>query len=450
MFRGTVTLALFLAAAAVWGGCSTYQAADPTRAGMAVEPVPAAAWPERKTDDLAEIVANTPRTISRLTLDAGQPGDAIDPALLRRATEPEARITYTGVHGQGIIREMRGRRIGSSIRFVSYTTLPNPPEDSRARRWVERSSQWWQQYLDEYAHGLKPTDPKVLAMLYEGTAIRLVPPPEGVTPRGTILHMAGLGSMAYEQPLLDDLSKRGWYVLRIATPRVWWFDARVFPLNSREEVPAVAGQLARTIDDLVAESAYAAEGALDYVQKKHPEVPLSPLVMVGCSAGALAAPAVVARQPDRFAAAVFVGGGANLLQISQNSDLTDGGIQIKWPDGRVRSEWREELFRQYLEKSTLDPYHAARALVNKPVLMVHANLDSTVPADNGWLLWEALGRPERYTQVLGHRILFYTLSSQSGRIAEWVDQHVAEQGSGSLATGAQEDVDTRPVEERAN
>ena len=426
-----IPLFLGLAALTSLPACATYQPADPARAALTPEPIPAAAWPERITADLPEIVANTPKTISRLTLDPGQPGDAIDPDLLRRATEPEARITYNAVHGQGIIREVRGRRIGTSIRFVSQTTLPNPPEDTRAKRWLERSSKWWEQYLNEYAHGLKPTDPKVLAMLFEGTAIRITPPPSGVTPRGTILHMAGLGSMEYEQPLLDDLSRRGWYVLRIATPRVWWFDARVFPVNSRADIPEVGKQLARTIDDLVAESAYAAEAALDYIRAQRPEVPLTPLVMVGCSAGSLAAPAVVARQPDAFSAAVFVGGGANLLEISQTSDLTDGGIQITWPPHPPGSSappspaWQRELFDAYLQNSTLDPAHSARALVHTPVLVVDANLDSTVPAKNAWLLWQSLGKPDRYNQALGHRALFFTLGSQSGRIGEWIDGAVA-------------------------
>jgi pimeloyl-ACP methyl ester carboxylesterase len=143
--------------------------------------------------------------------------------------------------------------------------------------------------------------------------------------------------------------------------------------------------------------------------------------MVGCSAGSLAATAVVARMPESFDAAVLVGSGANLLEISQTSDLTDGGIHLAWPDNQPVGPWREELFHQYLTYSTLDPYHTARFLRNKPTLLVQANLDRTVPASNGWLLWDRLGRPDRYTHVGEHRTLFLTLKGQSRRVADWLD-----------------------------
>lgn len=444
--RPTLTRLLTLAAAALLGGCTTFTPADPSRDALA--PVPGLAatdWPARRTGDLDAIVAKTPKEITELVPEA--PASEVSPpaALDRQESKdgtaadaparPEAvtlslrraptRVAYTGRHGQGIIRVLERGDADKPrrwIRFISQSTLEHPLTDTRLDRWAQMSRKWWEQYLQSRGvTGLRLNDPDILKMTYEGTGVAIEPPTAGTTARGTIVHMAGLGSYAYELPIIQALKDRGWWVLRVSTPRVWWFEERRFLVPSREGVPEAARALAREIDDLLAESAYAAEGAIDYLAKHRPEIPLRPMVMVGCSAGALATPAVVARMPERFDAVVLVGGGANLLEISQRSDLTSAGISLAWPGNQPRGDWRNALFAEYLKFSRLDPYATAPLIRGKPVLMVHANLDSTVPADNGWLLWERLGRPDRYVHVVGHRTLFLTLYTQSRRIADWID-----------------------------
>src|SRR5438876_10129366 len=76
----------------------------------------------------------------------------------------------------------------------------------------------------------------------------------------------------------------------------------------------------------------------------------------------------------------------------------------------------------------MDPYSTAPALTDKPVLLFLANMDSTVPAECGRLLWDRLGRPERYNFSLGHRLLFYTLGGQSRTIANWLDRTMVSSG----------------------
>lgn len=458
---GVVAVALGL------GGCTTFTGADPRRSLLVPAAAPAQGeWPARKTSELDAVVARTPKEITELVPETPEPepaaaagsdqsgrsadlkktaGTAAAAATGRAGTAPvtlslrraPTRVAYTGRHGQGIIRVLeRGDRDSPRrwIRFVSYSTLEHPLTDTRLERRAQMSRKWWEQYLQSRGvTGLRLNDPDILKMTYEGTGIGIEPPTPGTTPRGTIVHMAGLGSYAYELPIIQELKDRGWWVLRVSTPRVWWFEARRFMIPSRDRVPEVARSLAKEIDDLLAESAYAAEGAIDYLARQRPEIPLSPMVMVGCSAGALATPAVVARMPEKFDAVVLVGGGANLLEISQRSDLTTAGISLAWPENQPRPDWRNRLFAEYLKFSKLDPYATAPVIRDKPVLMVHANLDSTVPADNGWLLWDRLGRPDRYVHVVGHRTLFLTLYTQSRRIADWIDAQ-SPRASGAAAS----------------
>jgi len=429
----------------ILAGCTTFQPREtPLTAGADTPiPIPDDQWPARRTEKLAEIAASTPRIVGAVASNPSPPNSVPRPE--PRDTHPAIDLLYCGVHGPGILRVMeypehpgapKSSANGSTnltMRFVSYSKRKDLPSDPWRANWAERQYTYWLRRLSELqiAPGdrpekvgppePKPADTGGVRLLNEGTAIHVIMPPDGTMARGTVVYMCGLGSARYEQPLMDELTRRGWVMVRIATPRVWWYDAKPWYIASREDVPRVAENLAAVMDDMVAEPAYAAQAALEYLAEHRPDIPQHPLVMFGCSCGALAAPAVVARNFERFDAAVLVGAGANLLQISQTSDLTDGGIHLAWPNNQPRGPWREALFAEYLKFAKLDPYNTARFLRNKPTLMVQANLDMTVPAHNGWLLWDRLGRPDRYEHIGEHRTLFLTLGGQSNRIADWMD-----------------------------
>lgn len=428
------------------GGCFSRNAASPERSmmEMAAERLPPEAWPPRLTDNLDQIIRDTPRLITGLELDGTVPESEIDPDILWASKRPVARIS-SRKYGVGIIRWIEGR-FGRGPRFVSYSPLTDRPTDQRVPFPVERTRRFYEAYAKENGppRGLKVTDERTLSLITEGTQIRLRTPgrgPDGEPARkpvGLIVHMAGLGSIEYEQPLLDELQRRGWAVLRVMTPSVWWFEGKPVRITSPEDIAPTGERLARVIDDLVAESAYATEAALEYYARWNPEVPQSPLVMVGCSAGALAAPAVVARMPEKFSAVVLIGPGANLLRLSQTSDLTNGGIKIEWPwpdDGGNGWE-RQRLYDAYLSASRLDPYHTARTMLDKPVLLIEAALDTTVPVAGADLLWERLERPERWTFSGGHRLLFWRLKHHAAAIAGWIEQAVREPIAGSAADGS--------------
>ena len=136
-------------------------------------------------------------------------------------------------------------------------------------------------------------------------------------------------------------------------------------------------------------------------------------------------PALVARLPDRFDAAVLIGGGADVFRTISHSDLMGRKMTIRWR-GRsptaVQMKWLNEAV---LERTALDPYHTAAFLAAMPVLQLHAKFDRIVPASTGELLYQRLGRPERWSYLLGHLGLFWWLPHEAGRIADWVEQATA-------------------------
>ncbi|MEO1512649.1 MAG: hypothetical protein AAFU70_11290, partial [Planctomycetota bacterium] len=129
-----------------------------------------------------------------------------------------------------------------------------------------------------------------------------------------------------------------------------------------------------------------------------------------------------------FDAAVLIGGGAGNLSIAARSSYAPfvDGVIFRWmgEDGELSRPGPvvERLERLYLEHSTLDAYHTASALEGVPTLMIHASGDTAVPADSGDLLWERLGRPERWVSPLGHAVLFLTINLRTGGILDWIDE----------------------------
>lgn len=387
--------------ASLLGGCVSREASRPLRA-EAIESIrlPDDAWPERRTDHLDDMVRDGPGVMEL-------PGGI------------RIRVGTTGRYGVGIIRNARESMRWATTRFVSFSTLADRPYHEETKKRIERFEEWNQ-------CALTPEEETTVRSIFEGTRIRVIEPEGGAAKsRGIILHLQGLGTLEYEQPILDELTKRGWTLVRLVSPGVWWYESKPITIASRDDIQPVGERIARIIDDMVAEPAYAAEAVLEYLKKTRPRLEQSPLVVLGFSAGALTTPTVVARIQDRVTAAVLIGGGANLFMLSQRSDLTDGGIRVSWPGELGTAADRERLSDAYLRASRLDPYHTARTMVDKPVLLVQAALDSTVQASGGDLLWERLEQPDRWVFSGGHRLLFWRLGDQAVPIADWIDQAIA-------------------------
>lgn len=310
----------------------------------------------------------------------------------------------------------------------------------------------------------------------------------GKKPRGVIIHLHALAGNEFEPKVMEAFKKRGWVEISIKTqteiecpiPEGWHAEIVRLTAESRElsrqisgesagvplevsdwkkeqrrigghplypryqevstrlrtlraggfqacvpaDLPAVAATIADQIDQGLAGASYAVEAVLEYIKQQRPDLQGVPVALIGFSAGALATPTAAARVHDQIDAVVIIGGGCNLLRISQESTFADGGLKVRCGEEKVPRATVERLSELYLEASVLDPYHTALLIQDLPILQVHASTDTWVSAACGELLYERLNRPERLTMHGGHEFLFYFLPNRATWIANWVDRAV--------------------------
>lgn len=267
-----------------------------------------------------------------------------------------------------------------------------------------------------------------------GTAMRLVEISETSfaiylpknKPRGLVLQMTNLaGNTDWERTITEEFRSRGWAVLSSFVPDGWALD-ECLQVDARDDPAELGARLAAAIDDRFAEWAYGVEAVLEYMRTAYPEVPQSPLVAIGSSAGAIALPAVAARISQPFDATVVIGGGVNALSILRNTTLAATPLRLCWDDDRRPSDaqW-DAIERAYLERTQLDGLKTGAFLRDHPVLILHGAYDRIVDAACGDALWEALGRPERWSYQAGHLgLFFFWLPMETPKIADWVDARV--------------------------
>lgn len=249
--------------------------------------------------------------------------------------------------------------------------------------------------------------------------------------RGAILYGASLGPQ-YELPVIQELLSRGWAVVAcssasISTDRL---TGGVIDFQGDGEAAFRAyGKLAaEECDKVLAGYAYGWEVACEMMESYYPEVPARPRVMAGFSFGAIMTPTGVARLGTKVDATVLVGGGTNLFGILAETPAITFPIRVR-DLNEIRRATPSELERitsYYIEYSQLDGHITARALRQRPVLMLHAMMDGWVPARFGRDLWEQAGRPERWQGPFGHMLMFYFLGHEAKPIADWVDQTTAD------------------------
>lgn len=338
----------------------------------------------------------------------------------------------------------------------------------------------------------RPTAGEILLV---GANISLGVPTEPAGDRGILVHLPALVGNEYEQGMVDRLERDGWTVLHVesdTTVRGPGFAERYEARQARrrrqaeivqqseiagefgsrstrrhagakarreyeavvtdamrqaaEEIPmpdmgfeirdgvdldALGAVIAEYVDEHIADHAYATEAAIRYLDDTLPELADKPIVIIGFSAGSLAAPTVAARVRelfgDRLRAVVLVGSGAPIFDVAHLSSLTDGGLTLT-PEGgpEPTDEQVAELRAAYLRHARLDPWTTSAAIRDLPVLHVYANDDTIVPSVAARTLNERLGDPDRLVYSGGHLGLFYFLPKQRERISRWITEHAHE------------------------
>lgn len=236
------------------------------------------------------------------------------------------------------------------------------------------------------------------------------------------------GMFGTPEPVIDalvgQLRDRGWHVLRMLTHPSRFTQRAVYRLSGEADVPAVAGEIAELFGDRAAECALAVESVCATIAEQAPAVPVGRRIGLGLSGGGMALPTVIAREPQAYAAAVLVGAGCDYAAIALESNYTDwiDAVRIEWSEGAGEDQ-RAAFTDAYRAAASLDSYSTAPAMRGLPMLMIHGSADKAVPAGLGDLLWERLGRPERWTVPAGHEVLFLAyLPSRAADLLDWLER----------------------------
>ena len=250
--------------------------------------------------------------------------------------------------------------------------------------------------------------------------------PEAVQPIGLAVLMPGI--FATPRDVSDraerGLLMRGWAVLRMLSPPSRMTEHTEYTINSLDPVPVVK-QIAADLDSRSAEAAFAVQAAAEFVLGQDSVLVDKPRVIIGMSGTAIALPTIVAYEPEAYDAAVFIGGGADSFRIAIESSYRDwiDSIQISTTNNSVDGSQSNDfnLQDEYFELSRLDGVHTAQSMSHIPILMIHGSSDTAVPASTGDLLWEKLGKPERWVMPVGHELLFAAIPLRMVAILDWLE-----------------------------
>lgn len=428
----TTLVAAALTAALPLGGCVVRSAADPDRARMAAPPprLDGSTWPERRPEPFFPAVQLDPEWSKMWPVEPLRETDL--GAVLGRPVTVNTLGLYGRTGAKGQLTEIRAaqERAPWSEVYVFRSWSGGPGSGRIVEELTQEAGRIGRlRAVSEYGMS-------TVMALFE---------PENRPARGLVVHLTGLTGLSPERDVVRAMTRRGWAVLvveppshglEVASKRTFRLLTVAFtmvpsedeiaePMDPEVEIGIAAAMAELQVRQYLAEWSYAVEAALECLREKRPDIPQRPLALAGFSMGAIALPAVASRIPDHVDAAVLVAGGANILEMARRSSL---GVALRTRvNGRELS--REELRRVetvYARIARLDPLNAAAALRGVPVLMLHAQFDAIVPSECGDVLYERLGRPERWTYPVGHLGLYWLLDWHAPSIAKWLGRMLPE------------------------
>jgi predicted esterase len=266
-------------------------------------------------------------------------------------------------------------------------------------------------------------------LVLEQTWFAVYEPDVGQAPRGIALVSPGLlgTPLGTLQSLSNELRKEGWVVLRMLCQPSRFTEQVEFKLDASQDLDEQARRIAEVTGNRTAECAYAVKAAMSHLESERPDLRAMPRVAVGFSGGAMTLPTIIAREPERYAAMIMVGGGADFWLMNQRSNYRDliRAVKETWKGGeKPEADVLARLDEAYLKQAPLDSYHTAAALRGKRVLMIQGTADKAVPAPLGDVLWERLGKPERWlVEGATHESLFMNLPrDEFPRMMEWLNR----------------------------
>lgn len=241
--------------------------------------------------------------------------------------------------------------------------------------------------------------------------------------RGVVLLMPGM--FGTPEVVLDPLTLRlrasGFGVLRMLS-QPSRFTERLIIRVDPADLEGSAREIGGIVNDRLAECAYAVQAAWDHVHQRREGTSVLPHAVIGISGGAISLPTVVARTPSLYRAAVLIGGGADFWLINERSNYQGmiDAVRTVWIGQAPTQELIGAFDVRLLKIARLDSFHTAAALRDVPTLMLHATADRAVPSPLGDVLWERLGRPERWVYPVNHEVLCLGLPAEFGKVLDWL------------------------------
>lgn len=486
--RGALFLSLLVCLVAMGGCWFSLGSAGNRASGVDASSLQPLVWPQRDMQGVRVLVERTPEHVFALRIvDA----EAASDEAKAHAETPIVAVHHVQVTEKGVLRVFD--RVGddpvdpmASLAWLSGVgSEPNARFLSSRDADPVRSEDELRNFFPvpsgtEYTHAVK------LMQLHGGVRVALPQIDDPASVRGIVLYFNGLISTKYEEAFASRIDESDWVAIRIDTvtgvrttrdtlrkqrnaERSRWLERRFeavasenpdsasaarsigedidntrkeleealpqlrpgFTLQDPSDATNIGQQIAAAVDDALAENAYAAEAALDALMAMHPQLAGVPVVVVGCSAGAIVAPAVAEHLGDRVDAMVLVGGGADLLKIDRETSLESSrrlGVFVSDQQEVAKADWRM-VQKAYLDAVQLDPIKLGPRLRHIPTLIIRAGFDKWVPASTGSELVRAFGKPDRDWHPGGHQTLFYFLEGRAPRVLRWLDKNTPQPGS---------------------
>ncbi len=447
MLAGVVLLAV----AALLPGCLSIEAAsggrmeartlsltgmdDDAGVGKAITPAPdATVWPRRWGDEIDGLGKG-------VIVPVAGPLEAWSPRrhgpwhsrLPKGNDEAFVRALAKGRAGEGGYR-YRLEQNGAFV-FERDPEIPEPPEGRPADRSEPSAMFVFVSGRVEGADANGQTDVGIDRTWFAFYDHRRDGRPDAEDPGiGTVMLLPGL--FGIPEPVVDvvtsTMRQRGWNVIRMLAPPARFVEKTEIEIDP--DAPESARAAAAELMHRVAETAYASEAAWGHVLALRPSLADRPKVAFAGSGGALALPAVLRRDRERYDGAVLIAGGANILEVVTRSTYTRpvDALDFAWsgyewgetpPDGVIGP-----VTEEYLRHAPLDGYHARAWIGDLPLLILEASADKAVPTANSDLLWSRLDRPERWTIQGNHLTLFLSLWLHTPRILDWAEKAVLHGG----------------------
>ena len=250
-------------------------------------------------------------------------------------------------------------------------------------------------------------------------------------PKGLIVYRTSIMLLSSpEKKIVTQLRKKGWHIL-VGLPPDSLYRTKLPALSSPEgSLDAAADLIAEDMDRHHLEQARSTQVALEYLAKKHPSSLTGKRILMGTSAGTFGLPAEALKNPG-WDGLIFVSGGVNLLSMYESGSAGVFDDTMKWvsdarknPPKKIMriftNDEYHEIFRRAAERTQFHAGALAPKLHDQRILMISGTLDQILPSEQAADLYQALGKPERWTAPLGHHLIALKLIYEVDRIDRWI------------------------------